>query len=348
MDREDCEELTRLIKHDPHSVFRRFRGDPQRMSDSMRQTTIWEPYAGKLAAGSTAAAGTPPQLNPFAPEFQPTDGPACADIQQLRSAADSLNAPFAIEEVEAALSRLNNNRAPGASGQPAEMLRYAVLMDEDGNEQHVLLPALTDIFNSALQSGHVPDTWNIIYTPHNILLVDSSGVMQQISKTDIAKATAAATSAEQRQLAAMDPRIAPSSGAKLCTYFAWFAPPEWSSGQRFWQLSLSAPQQRALMRLLLGSHQLLIELGRHQKPPQPRHLRTCTACAAGVVGDEKHLLMECDATAGVRQQFSDLFAQPNVAMHQLVWHNNRRRVAAFILQCLAAVNLISSSSASDD
>ena len=185
-------------------------------------------------------------------------------------------------------------------------------------------------------------------TPHNILLVDSSGVMQQISKTDIAKAAAAATSAEQRQLAAMDPRIAPSNGAKLCTYFAWFAPPEWSSGQRFWQLSLSAPQQRALMRLLLGSHQLPIELGRHQKPPQPRHLRTCTACAAGVVGDEKHLLMECDATAGVRQQFSDLFAQPNVAMHQLVWHNNRRRVAAFILQCLAAVNLIISSSASDD
>lgn len=183
---------------------------------------------------------------------------------------------------------------------------------------------------------------------HKVTLVDSSGVMQQISKADIAKAAAAATSAKQQRLAAMDPRIAPSNGEKLCTYLAWFARPAWASGPHFWQLSLSAPQQRAVMRLLLGSHQLPIEKGRHQKPPQPRHLRTCTACDAGVVGDEKHLLLECGATAGVRQQFADLFAQPNVAMHQLVWHKNRRHVAAFLLQCLAAVNLISSSSANDN
>ena len=187
-------------------------------------------------------------------------------------------------------------------------------------------------------------SWLTLVQRSGLKLTDATGNPQAVDKHKVADALQAASAADRDSLAAKDPRTAPSDGVKACTYQAWFSRPGWAKGPQFWQLSLSSPQRRAIMRLRLGSHELPIETGRHQRPPLPRHDRGCTACPAGVVGDEQHMMMECEATAGVREQFADLFVQPNLSMQQLVWHPNRIRVAAFMLQCMAVAGLISSRS----
>ena len=59
-------------------------------------------------------------------------------------------------------------------------------------------------------------------------------------------------------------------------------------------------------RFCTGSRMLPIEQGRHLL--LPRHRRICKLCYAGALGDERHLLLECPALAGVRTQYSQLIA----------------------------------------
>src|SRR5689334_1661197 len=40
----------------------------------------------------------------------------------------------------------------------------------------------------------------------------------------------------------------------------------------------------------------------------PRPARACPLCAAGLVGDEYHLVFECSGLQGVRDQYGHLFA----------------------------------------
>ncbi len=181
---------------------------------------------------------------------------------------------------------------------------------------------------------------------YSLQLTDVMGNPQAVDLQQFTDAADAAAAAGRDSLAACDPRTAPSKGAKACTYQAWFARPYWARGPHFWEASMSTPQRRAIMRLRLGSHELPVETGRQQRPPLPRHERLCTACVAAAVGDERHMMMECEATAAVRENYADLFVQPHLSMQQLVWHPNRNRVVAFILDCLATTGLISESSRS--
>jgi len=87
-------------------------------------------------------------------------------LDQLRSEAMILNDPISITEVQDSLRKLNNNRAPGLDGYPAEFLRYAVMTKPDGKREHVLLPALTAILNAVFMQGYIPDSWNVnLITP---------------------------------------------------------------------------------------------------------------------------------------------------------------------------------------
>ena len=56
-----------------------------------------------------------------------------------------------------------------------------------------------------------------------------------------------------------------------------------------------------IFRCCMGSHMLPIERGRHLQLPRHRH--DCRLCHAGALGDERHLLLECPALAGVRTQY---------------------------------------------
>jgi hypothetical protein len=178
--------------------------------------------------------------------------------------------------------------------------------------------------------------------PCGLQLIDAVGNLQAVDQQTFLESYTAKASQTRSDLAEINPRSYQSDGVKMCTYQAWFGRPFWATGLHFWQLSLSAPQRRAILRLRLGSHKLPVETGRQEVPPLPRHQRLCLACNASVVGDEQHLLMECAATADVRSQFADLFVQPQLAMHQLMWHRDRNRVAAFMLRCMSVAGLITS------
>ena len=51
----------------------------------------------------------------------------------------------------------------------------------------------------------------------------------------------------------------------------------------------------------LGSHDLPNKESRHIRKPQAS--RVCNSCNTGVSGDERHILLECPALAGLRLQF---------------------------------------------
>ena len=58
----------------------------------------------------------------------------------------------------------------------------------------------------------------------------------------------------------------------------------------------------------------------------------------GALGDERHLLLECPALAGVRTQFSQLIAQSSGVMARLVWFRDQWLVSRYIIACLDMVS----------
>ena len=51
--------------------------------------------------------------------------------------------------------------------------------------------------------------------------------------------------------------------------------------------------RKCIAKFRLGSHDLMIERGRHTKPKTPLENRTCQCCNLNVVEDEKHFLLVC-------------------------------------------------------
>ena len=63
--------------------------------------------------------------------------------------------------------------------------------------------------------------------------------------------------------------------------------------------------RKALTRLRLSCHQLMIEKGRHQKPFLERSLRKCKICV-NKIEDEAHFLLECPLYEKEREPLIDL------------------------------------------
>ena len=61
------------------------------------------------------------------------------------------------------------------------------------------------------------------------------------------------------------------------------------------------------------------------------------SCAAGALGDERHLLLECPALADVRTEFSQLIAHCSGIMARLVWFKDQPLVSRYIIACLNMV-----------
>ena len=91
-----------------------------------------------------------------------------------------------------------------------------------------------------------------------------------------------------------------------------------------------------IFRFRVGSHMLPIEQGRHLQ--LSRHRRVCKLCHTGALGDNRHLLMECSALAGVRTQSSQLIAQCSGVMARLVWFKDESLVSSYIIACLDMVS----------
>ena len=84
--------------------------------------------------------------------------------------------------------------------------------------------------------------------------------------------------------------------------------------------------------VLLGSHHLPVEEGRHFN--LPRASRVCNLCNTDALGDERHMLLECPALADLRLQFSSLLLPCAGVMRRLLWAKDQHEVCRYIIACL--------------
>ncbi len=104
----------------------------------------------------------------------------------------------------------------------------------------------------------------------------------------------------------ISPRGAPSKGAKLCTYLRWFARPDRTSTEPYYELPLPVTKLRSIFHFRVGAHSLPVEQGRIEMPKVPRHLRRCTFCATTAISDERHCVFDCPHFQGLRQQHAEI------------------------------------------
>ena len=104
------------------------------------------------------------------------------------------------------------------------------------------------------------------------------------------------------------PRTCPSLGAQSCTYVRWFARPDRlpnAKPRSFATLRLPASLVKAVLRFRTSCHGLPVDIGRRQRVP--RLQRVCQKCDGAVLGDERHLIFECQALDQLRAQYAHLF-----------------------------------------
>ena len=83
-----------------------------------------------------------------------------------------------------------------------------------------------------------------------------------------------------------------------------------------WGTTLTA----ALSRLILSSHNLLIETGRWHRPPCiPREDRKCTTC--NTIEDEYHFGIECSIFTDLRKRYISNYYWTNSSMYQFSRNN---------------------------
>ena len=141
----------------------------------------------------------------------------------------------------------------------------------------------------------------------------------------------------------VSPRLAPSKGAKLCKYFAWFFRPSQLRFEPYLDIPMSISRLRLLMQFRMGSQTLPVEQGRLARPVISRQLRQCTLCSTHAIGDERHYVFDCQPFAHIRRQFRSLFQNADGAMQSFMSHRNQKAVC----HCLAAILTLADDSSMD-
>jgi hypothetical protein len=130
-------------------------------------------------------------------------------------------------------------------------------------------------------------------------------------------------------LAEADPRVyeGPRPSVTVCKHRCWMGEPA------HLEEYIPASHLAALLRFRVCAQELEV----NRAAGRPRAERICRVCAAGVVEDEKHFLLECDAYAGLRVQHGIGASDMCEAMA-----GNQRNLAKFLhaavrvrLMCLA-------------
>ena len=148
------------------------------------------------------------------------------------------------------------------------------------------------------------------------------------------------------------PRTCPSSGAKLCTYYRWFFPfhrPYRLSmrSPHVLRLPLSARRMRQFRRFRMGCHGLPKDSGSWGPQRVPRVHRVCQKCTSGQLGDERHLVFECQALQPIRRRYADIFCMTPLTMRTFMWQPGLLRVALFIVECMDYMHNTGSDDESD-
>ena len=109
------------------------------------------------------------------------------------------------------------------------------------------------------------------------------------------------------------------------------------------KLPLTATSMQRILRFRTGCHGLPRDIGSQQGVP--RQDRICQLCGSGV-GDEMHLVFECEALQDLRVSFAPLF-QRAATMQQFMWQPDLMRVARFIDAGMRRVQAIDPNDGSD-
>ena len=99
-----------------------------------------------------------------------------------------------------------------------------------------------------------------------------------------------------------DPRSAPLAAVKLCTHHRWFGRPQNATCPSYWESPMGNAESHQILRVQMGSNHLPTEEGRHLRRPRAR--RVCKMCNTKALSDERHMLLEWPALAGLRLLFS--------------------------------------------
>lgn len=150
-----------------------------------------------------------------------------------------------------------------------------------------------------------------------------------------------------------DPRTAAGDSVCLSTYATYFAVGvsdevlqrgRWETVPSYVRhtAGIDPAWVRSLAAFRLGAHDLEVAVGRWRE--LDRQERVCSCCP-GALGDERHMVFDCDRYQALRQQFPDLFdtfggwmaldsaALPPDSMRAFMHHPNQRRVAQFVHSC---------------
>ena len=117
----------------------------------------------------------------------------------------------------------------------------------------------------------------------------------------------------------------------------WFGRPQNAACPSYWESPMGNAKVHRILRFRMGSHHLPIEEGRHLY--QPRASRVCNLCNTGALDDERHMLLECPALAGLRLQFSSFLLSCSSVMRGLLWTKDQHEVCRYIIACLDRMSL---------
>jgi hypothetical protein len=145
--RRELQALLADQRGDPRRFWKRLRSMRRDVPPQLRPVQCWDSYVRRVGN-----LGLP-------------DGctlPGEAFPQHGDMVAAELNAPITLEEVMRGLKQLNNGRATGRLGLPAELLRYAQAppTGDVPRPPHLLAPMLLEALNAAFRSGQVPARFN--------------------------------------------------------------------------------------------------------------------------------------------------------------------------------------------
>jgi hypothetical protein len=148
------DEVARDFHSNPRLFWRTLWGPPPPLPSPRREPDVWNEYLASLCSprAPTAAFEVPLDVCPIL-RHDPVVG---------------LNEPFSLVEIEVCLDHLNTSRAPGFSGLPAELFRFAQPPTPDGEPPapHLLAPCLRNLLNAIFESGSIPKQSNILTISH--------------------------------------------------------------------------------------------------------------------------------------------------------------------------------------
>ena len=161
---------------------------------------------------------------------------------------------------------------------------------------------------------------------------ESGGTLQPVDRSDLD--VCLAIKLKQEFLGLDDcPRACSSQKAMLCTYQSWFARPPWSV-RNLLDVPVRAALIRGFLRFRTGCHGLPVDSGRRLVVPRSR--RFCNKCHENCIGDEYHVIFECQALADLRQKYHHIFNPSSRTMKQFFWQDDRLSVMCFIKEALSS------------